>query len=69
VWGDCNGAREGWESRGGAVSIDVEQDGARIGGGELLEEVEPTVTVARQGQGGGWRGRHWGGAKATRSEA
>ena len=51
------------------MSIGVEQDDARTGGGELLEEAEPAATVARQGRGGGWRGRHWGGAKAARSEA
>jgi hypothetical protein len=69
AWGDCDGARKRWGSRGGAVSIGVEQDDARTGGGELLEEAEPAATVARQGRGGGWRGRHWGGAKAARSEA
>jgi hypothetical protein len=31
----------------GAVSIGVEQDDTRMGGGELLEEVEPAATVAR----------------------
>jgi hypothetical protein len=44
------------------VSIDVEQDGARTGGWELLEEAEPAATVACQGARGrmegttsGWR--------------
>ena len=67
--GGCDMARERWGSGGRAVSIGVEQDGARTGGGELLEEAEPTVTVARQGARGGWRGRHWGGAEAAHSEA
>ena len=38
------------------MSIGVEQDGARMGGGELLEEAEPTVTVARQGARGRMEG-------------
>jgi hypothetical protein len=45
--GGCDVARERWGSGGGAVSIGVEQDGTRTGGGALLEEAEPAATVAR----------------------
>ena len=38
------------------MSIGVEQDGARTGGGELLEEAEPAATVARQGARGRMEG-------------
>jgi hypothetical protein len=38
------------------VFIGVEQDGARTGGGELLEEAEPAATVARQGARGRMEG-------------
>jgi hypothetical protein len=61
------------------VSIGVEQDGARTGGGELLEEAEPATTVEHQGARGrmegttlGWhrgctqRGIGGGGARACR---
>jgi hypothetical protein len=56
AWGDCDGARERWGSRGGVASIGVEQDGARTGGGELLEEAESAATVARQGARGRMEG-------------
>jgi hypothetical protein len=77
--GSCDVVRERWGSGGRAVSIGVEQDGARTGGGELLEEAKPAATVARQGARGrmegtttGWRrgrtqrGRGDGGARACR---
>jgi hypothetical protein len=70
--GGCDMARERWGSRGGAVSIGVEQDGARIGGGELLEEAEPATTVARQGARGRMEGtttrRHRGRTQRGRGD-
>jgi hypothetical protein len=54
--GGCDVVRERWGSGGGAVSIGVEQDGARTGGGELLEEAEPAAKVARQGARGRMEG-------------